>query len=138
MPSSALKSFMTKGDLELIIVTQEPAIHALASQPAEMINDEPPRKSLRCHSALLKLASPFLEDLLESCPVHTGKNVAPDTGTGDGGVPPSKLHHQQQGSGSLACLEVEGSSEAWLEILEHLYRYDADHDPSYDRLSTSA
>ena len=65
-----------------------------------------PLLNLRCHKTLLCLASPLLDDLLESCPCPSEATIALET---------------QKGSERLPSLQVDGSIQAWTEILAHLY-----------------
>ena len=62
----AAKAFMEKGDMELLL------LRAPAAAEGPQQQGVPPATSgsrrMRCHSTLLKLASPLLEDLLDACP----------------------------------------------------------------------
>ena len=117
MLSSTVEPFRAKGDLELL-VREEPIATPTAFPGSTPITVPPRKTKIRCHSTLLKLASPLLEDLLESCQ----QQPSDDTPAATLSLNKTHQHQQQQQKESLAVLEVEGSSEAWLDILEYLYR----------------
>ena len=89
--ASSINVLALKGDIDLIVRS-----HDLAPL------------SLRCHKTLLRLASPLLDDLLESC-----------SGSSEAAFAPETLHNQ--GSGRFPSLHVDGSIQAWTAILANLY-----------------
>lgn len=91
----AAQALMEEGDMELLLLRS-------------CDDDAPPPQALRmrCHSTLIKLASPLFKDLLDACPPTT---CASATTTTAGGSPP------------LLALKVDGSELAWQAILCHLY-----------------
>ena len=77
----------------------------------------PPSGRLRCHQTILRLASPLLDDLLECSALDApdGSGATKTTSQLDEG---GHISHQAK---QLPTLSVDGSAEAWTEILAHLY-----------------
>ncbi|GAX74711.1 hypothetical protein CEUSTIGMA_g2159.t1 [Chlamydomonas eustigma] len=103
---TALQSYMTKGDLELVVKTGK-ELNKQASSINDKLEDGPESK-LRCHSTLIRLASPLIDDLLESCSAS---------------IPLRGLEGEIEGGDNYCTkeLRVDGSEITWRYILTQLY-----------------